>query len=250
MGMKMARATRADMDAAGEIAGILDNVARGYYPSPIDAPDTDPTFFDANEPDHLRFLFGRLMEAMRSAPGGLFRVTGGFHTIMHNDVVDPDADVLELHPRIVAALAAADAPTRAPLPPFPTMLRKMWSGGEVQRWIDEHVAPLVNLSQAELDALAERRRQVSVERFTAEHDDGHNPGTLAVAAACYALRCAAELAAADSAYWSRKFAGAARDLWQWDTDWWKPGTPYRDMEKAVGLALAEMERINRGGGRG
>lgn len=23
-------------------------------------------------------------------------------------------------------------------PQFPTMLRKMWSGGEVQRWIDEH----------------------------------------------------------------------------------------------------------------
>lgn len=28
------------------------------------------------------------------------------------------------------------------LPKFPTMLRKMWSGTEVQQWIDENIAPL------------------------------------------------------------------------------------------------------------
>lgn len=28
------------------------------------------------------------------------------------------------------------------LPEFPAMLRKMWSGGEVQQWIDENIAPL------------------------------------------------------------------------------------------------------------
>jgi hypothetical protein len=28
-----------------------------------------------------------------------------------------------------------------PLRAFPTMLRKMWSGGDVQRWIDENIAP-------------------------------------------------------------------------------------------------------------
>lgn len=28
------------------------------------------------------------------------------------------------------------------LPKFPTMLRKMWSGTEVQKWLDENVAPL------------------------------------------------------------------------------------------------------------
>lgn len=30
---------------------------------------------------------------------------------------------------------------------FPTMLRKMWSGGEVQVWIDEHVQPLLDWSE-------------------------------------------------------------------------------------------------------
>jgi hypothetical protein len=28
-------------------------------------------------------------------------------------------------------------------PPFPTMLRKMWSGGEVQQWLDENIVPLL-----------------------------------------------------------------------------------------------------------
>ncbi|WP_186142258.1 hypothetical protein [Burkholderia gladioli] len=43
---------------------------------------------------------------------------------------------------VECALAASSA-AGAELPPFPTMLRKMWSGGDVQRWIDQNIAPLV-----------------------------------------------------------------------------------------------------------
>lgn len=32
------------------------------------------------------------------------------------------------------------------LPRFPVMLRKMWSGGEVQEWLDENVAPLFEVA--------------------------------------------------------------------------------------------------------
>jgi hypothetical protein len=39
------------------------------------------------------------------------------------------------------------------IPGFPTMLRKMWSGGEVQQWIDENAAPVVAAMQARIDAL-------------------------------------------------------------------------------------------------
>lgn len=31
---------------------------------------------------------------------------------------------------------------------FPTMLRKMWSGGEVQEWINDHIAPLFESKNA------------------------------------------------------------------------------------------------------
>ena len=68
---------------------------------------------------------------------------------------------------IKAALEAKDEPPR-----FPTMLRKMWSGGEVQNWINEHwVAPpqrtWVGLTNEELadcwDTIPERAmRRVEV----------------------------------------------------------------------------------------
>lgn len=37
------------------------------------------------------------------------------------------------------------------LPKFPTMLRKMWSGGEVQQWIDENItnAPTIEADSGE-----------------------------------------------------------------------------------------------------
>ncbi len=40
----------------------------------------------------------------------------------------------------------------ADIPPFPTMLRKMWSGGEVQKWIDENIAPLLEATPASTGA--------------------------------------------------------------------------------------------------
>ncbi|WP_186040616.1 hypothetical protein [Burkholderia gladioli] len=43
----------------------------------------------------------------------------------------------------VECVRATSSAAGAELPPFPTMLRKMWSGGDVQRWIDQNIAPLV-----------------------------------------------------------------------------------------------------------
>ncbi|KVQ88422.1 hypothetical protein WK94_26620 [Burkholderia ubonensis] len=55
-------------------------------------------------------------------------------------------------------LSEHDAASRAEpcveLPRFPTMLRKMWSGGEVQRWIDENIAPHVLLTPATISTAA------------------------------------------------------------------------------------------------
>lgn len=43
------------------------------------------------------------------------------------------------------ALSAARAALSAPpleFPRFPTILRRMWSGGEVQEWLDAHLLPI------------------------------------------------------------------------------------------------------------
>ncbi|WP_400558788.1 hypothetical protein ACFELH_12030 [Pseudomonas aeruginosa] len=89
--------------------------------------------------------------------------------------------------------------------------------------------------QAWLDVQAERRRQIEAEGWTPEHDDEHNGGELADAAACYALSAAG---------WSTY---AARERWPWPLEWWKPSTARRDLVKACSLALAEIERLDRAG---
>lgn len=95
--MRMAKATPADVNAAISIACIIEGLHKGYYPS---AEDGAPTWFDEDDAEHLRFLFDTLMHLSRPVGGGLSRVAGGMHTILHNDILDPDDDCLALHPRL------------------------------------------------------------------------------------------------------------------------------------------------------
>ena len=70
-------------------------------------------------------------EALRLALEALENTERRFHTIAWGTIaLGRDQDAITA---IKAALEAKDEPPR-----FPTMLRKMWSGGEVQNWINEH----------------------------------------------------------------------------------------------------------------
>ncbi len=99
-------------------------------------------------------------------------------------------------------------------------------------------APGKSVPQAWLDVLAERRRQVEAEGWTPEHDDEHDNGEMARAAACYAL-------AGSSAPNDGTAALLVSLAWPWDEQWWKPSTARRDLVKACALALAEIERLDR-----
>jgi hypothetical protein len=104
------------------------------------------------------------------------------------------------------------------------------------------------------DIAAERRRQVEAEGWTPEHDDQHGDGSMAVAAACYAMfasvsdaaRAATTLPAsltakgADIPGWS-----AWLSIWPWDRSWWKPKDRRRDLVRAAALIVAEIERLDR-----
>jgi hypothetical protein len=90
-------------------------------------------------------------------------------------------------------------------------------------------------TQAARDVLAERRRQVEAEGWTPEHDDQHEVGELATAAACYAGN-------AGGYVWAGGWPG---EVWPWAREWWKPSTPRRDLVKAAALILAEIERLDR-----
>lgn len=99
-------------------------------------------------------------------------------------------------------------------------------------------APGKEVPQAWLDVQAERRRQVTAEGWTPEHDDAHSYGQMARAAACYAL-------AGSSAPNDGTAALLVSLAWPWDEQWWKPTSARRDLIKACALALAEIERLDR-----
>ncbi|NIF81595.1 hypothetical protein F3J20_30205 [Paraburkholderia sp. Cy-641] len=99
------------------------------------------------------------------------------------------------------------------------------------------------LTQAERDVLAERRRQVDVEGWTAEHDDERDPGVLVSAAAAYLLYAADTLHPFSQG--DGRFSNKPPICWPFDRSWWKPESPRIALKKGIALALAEMDRIDR-----
>jgi hypothetical protein len=88
------------------------------------------------------------------------------------------------------------------------------------------------LSPAAADALAERQRQVEVEGWTSDHDDQHRASEIARAACCYA----------DPLNEDRERPPVK---WPWDRSWWKPKGRRRDLVRAAGRLIAEIERLDR-----
>ena len=92
-----------------------------------------------------------------------------------------------------------------------------------------------------LEVLAERRRQITAEGWTPEHDDRHIHGQLKEAADCYLWIASAS--DDDRSYYAAGICPV--EGWPWGDDWWKPTTRRRDLIKAAALYLAEADRIGR-----
>jgi hypothetical protein len=95
------------------------------------------------------------------------------------------------------------------------------------------------MSKATDDVLAERQRQIDAEGWSAEHDDEHMFGDLAVAGACYAIE-STPLRLPRSAP-----KQVEPDIWPWTDDWWKPKDKRRNLVRAAALIIAEIERLDR-----
>ena len=92
-----------------------------------------------------------------------------------------------------------------------------------------------SLTKAAQDVLAERQRQVEKEGWTPEHDDQHGDGSMAFAAAAYAV-------------FAHAGPGVSTSLWHWTgwgESWFKPKSPRHDLIRAGALILAEIERMDR-----
>lgn len=80
---------------------------------------------------------------------------------------------------------------------------------------------------------AERHRQVTKEGYTAQHDDEHTDGAIAIGAAAYCLSAAT--------------CGLAPDIWPFERDAFKPRGGRDDLIRAAAMIVAEIERLDRGG---
>lgn len=80
------------------------------------------------------------------------------------------------------------------------------------------------------DVYEERRRQVITEGWTPEHDDHHADGSMALAAALYAIADEDE---------------PCPPIWPWESHWWKPRDKRRNLVRAAALIVAEIERLQR-----
>lgn len=93
--MKMAKASEADITMALDLVGAMDSIMRyGQLPDPA-----DDRRLDLDDPDDARLALRTLIGIANR--GSLGRVVMGMVTLLdpRNAVVDPDSDVLELHPK-------------------------------------------------------------------------------------------------------------------------------------------------------
>lgn len=93
---------------------------------------------------------------------------------------------------------------------------------------------------------AERLRQIEQEGWTPEHDDDHNDGELAWAAASYAIPATREpfYEGEEPEYLDED---GIPTTWPWEPYYWKP-TPddrVRELVKAGALIAAEIDRLTR-----
>ncbi|WP_429036494.1 hypothetical protein [Aeromonas media] len=92
-------------------------------------------------------------------------------------------------------------------------------------------------SQAIIDVLAERHRQVNQEGWNAETDDNYQDRELAAAAINYAAPHS------DTPVSKKEIPFLA--FWPFAKKWWKPSSYRRNLVKAIALLIAELERLDR-----
>jgi len=93
--------------------------------------------------------------------------------------------------------------------------------------------------------LKERRRQIDVEGWTAEHDYEHEDTALMRAAVCYLLYEIAAQDTEDNDILVNLVDFLRGVLWPWCDEWWKPEHVDRNLVRAGALVAAAIDKIQR-----
>jgi hypothetical protein len=108
--MKIAKASKEDMDMAIDLVSVLETLERGYIPSQMDEGDEDGYgYFDIDDKTQCREVLKVILGILEK--GSIGRVVWGMATLIDpaNKVVNPDANALELHPELQKLLSAQSA---------------------------------------------------------------------------------------------------------------------------------------------
>ncbi|WP_312966710.1 hypothetical protein [Acinetobacter gerneri] len=96
------------------------------------------------------------------------------------------------------------------------------------------------------EVISERKRQITQEYYSTDHDDEYQQNELLRAAVSYAENVVSRGWVYNSTFGPDVYQSEeAPDLWPWDLDFWKPKNPRRDLVRAAALIIAEIEKIDR-----
>lgn len=100
--MKMAKASEADLKMAMDLCNALEALERWEkFPDALRPDPSDPAVFDIDDHEHCKEVLEYLLQLVRSA--SLMRVVWGMAVLIdpRNEIVDPSADTLEVHPKFL-----------------------------------------------------------------------------------------------------------------------------------------------------
>lgn len=160
--MKMAKASEADQNMARELTNAIEAISNRWYATVPEAVERlsegrESESFDIENTEQCQRVLRHLIELAGQA--SLSRVTFGMLVILdpRNELVDPEADTLELHPKHAAAAAMLKA---LGLPEGSTMTVHDWSrhtradaDRSPPQYAIEHAEYLAQSSERLLDAL-------------------------------------------------------------------------------------------------
>ncbi len=150
---------------------------------------------------------------------------------LQNEIRDREAEIARLDGLVSGRTAERDA-ALANVDALAVQVLKL--GGTIS-FAHHRTAQAGQVPQAWLDVQAERRRQITAEGWTPDHDD---------------LYCAAELPRAAAAYILSGANDEAPAIWPFSAKWWKPRDARANYMRAGALILAEIERLDRAAAAG
>ena len=186
--MKMAKPSAADIEAAEELHQVLQLIDERFG-GPFSIPETGQSLsellgdregaFDSDNLTHLQTLYNHLARLLRTAPNFYGRVIGGMCWVIMNEanqILDPAADVIDLHPRFNELRAECEnlrglMPEMPPRPPDGDGLPRYglrWNGPGVPLsvpmddgyWTPWHLAAAVSVAAGSVAVKAEQLQAI------------------------------------------------------------------------------------------